>query len=371
MQTVWEATATLPAPEVAPLEDPTTADVVVVGLGAAGLTAAAHLADAGLDVLALDRSGPGAGASGRNGGFLLAGLAETHHRVVRRVGRERAAALHRLTAEALDATAEAHPDAVRRVGSLRVARSTAEEADCGAQLAAMQADALPVERYDGPEGRGLLFPADAAFQPLVRARALAARATAAGARLRIADVPAVSATQVGQVRARRGVLVAVDGGLEHLVPALRGRVRSARLQMLATAPADDVRVPRPVYARYGLDYWQQLPDGRVALGGGRQVAPDEEWLDDAGPAPVTDPVQRYLDRVLRDDVGTAAPVEHRWTGVVAFTADGLPVLAEPQPGLHCVGGYSGTGNLVGPLCATAAADRLLDRPSRWYDLLSG
>ncbi|HWH29544.1 MAG TPA: FAD-binding oxidoreductase [Mycobacteriales bacterium] len=373
MTTVWEATATAGPPELPPLREPTTADVVVVGLGAAGLTAAVRLAGAGLDVLALDRHGVAAGASGRNGGFLLAGLAEPHHRVVARVGRERAAALHRLTAEALEATAARHPDAVGRVGSLRVSRSAEEDEDVAAQLAAMRADGLPVEPYDGPEGRGLLFPLDGGFQPFTRACGLARAAASAGARLRTADVTQVSGagvrTTAGSVEARRGVLVAVDGGLERLVPALAGRVRSARLQMLATAPAGDVTVERPVYARYGLDYWQQLPDGRLALGGGRDVGGDDEWVDGPGPAPVSDPVQAHLERLLRDDVGTAAPVEHRWTGVVAFTPDALPVLAEPEPGLLAVGGYSGTGNLVGPLCAGWAAERLLGRHHPLDDLL--
>ena len=92
-ETVWQETATRPEAPLDDLQGPAAADVVVVGLGGAGLTAAAHLARAGLDVVALDRSGPGAGASGRNGGFLLAGLAEAHHEVARRLGRERAAAL--------------------------------------------------------------------------------------------------------------------------------------------------------------------------------------------------------------------------------------------------------------------------------------
>ena len=371
---LWEATSPARPPDVPALQEPTTADVVVVGLGASGLTAAARLAGAGLDVLALDRSGIAAGASGRNGGFLLAGLAEPHHRVVAQLGRERATALYRLTAEALEATASRHADAVRRVGSLRVSRSVDEDDDVAAQHAAMRADGLPVEPYDGPEGRGLLFPLDGAFQPYLRACGLAQDAVAAGVRLRTAEVEQVSGTGVrtgaGQVEARRGVVVAVDGGLERLVPSLAGAVRSARLQMLATAPATDVTVARPVYARYGLDYWQQLPDGRIALGGGRDVGGDDEWVDGPGPAGPSTPVQQHLEHLLRDDVGTAAPVEHRWTGVVAFTPDSLPVLAEPEPGLLAVGGYSGTGNLVGPLCARWAAERLLGGRHPLDDLLA-
>lgn len=374
-ETAWRVTAA-DADPLPRLDGPTTADVVVVGLGGAGLTAAALLAEAGVDVLALDAGDPGAGASGRNGGFLLAGLAEAHHEVRARLGRARATALYRRTAEALAATAEAHPGTVRRVGSVRVSRSAEEDADVAAQLAAMREDGLPVEPYDGPEGRGLLFGEDAAFQPLDRARELARRAGAAGARLvggtPVTDVgPTGALAEAGRVTARRGVLVAVDGGLEHVVPALAGRVRGARLQMVATEPAGDVVVPRPVYARWGLDYWQQLPDGRVALGGGRDVGGDAEWAPGwPWDAPTSAGVQAHLERLLRQEVGTAAAVAHRWTGVVGFTPDALPVLAEPAPGLVAVGGYSGTGNLVGPLCAGWAVDRLLGRRNDLAELVT-
>ena len=369
--TLWQATSPVAAPGPAPLRGPTTADVVVVGLGAAGLTAAAVLARAGMDVVGVDGAHPGAGASGRNGGFLLGGLAEAHHDVAARLGHDRATRLYQLTLASLEATCAAHPDAVRQVGSVRVSRSPEEDADCAAQLAAMRADGLPVEEYDGPEGRGLLFPADAAFHPVARARGLAATARSAGARLHgdspvTAVEPRAVHTAHGSLAARRGVLVAVDGGLDHVLPALVGQVRTARLQMLATAPATDVVVARPVYARYGLDYWQQLPDGRVALGGGRDVGGPDEWTTEAAPSPA---VQRHLERLLRDDIGTTALVEHRWAGLVGFTPDNLPVLAEVAPGLLAVGGYSGTGNLVGPLCATWAAHRLLGRPDPLPELL--
>ena len=379
MTTAWQVTD-VDGETPPPLDGAVSAEVVVVGQGAAGLTAGAVLAEAGVDVVVLDARHPGAGASGRNGGFLLAGLAEAHHEVRRRLGRERATTLYHRTAEALATTAAAHPDAVRRVGSLRVSRSSEEDADVDAQYAAMREDGLPVERYEGPEGRGLLFPGDAAFHPLRRARELALRATAAGARLlgaaAVTEVaPRAVDTDAGRLRATRGVLVAVDGGLEHLVPALRGRVRSARLQMVGTAPAHDVVVERPVYARYGLDYWQQLPDGRVLLGGGRDVGGEGEWAQGdwaRGPwdAPTSPSVQAHLDHLLRADIGTTAPVEQRWTGVVGFTPDHLPVLAEPEPGLLAVGGYSGTGNLVGPLCSAWAVDRLLGRRNDLAALLT-
>jgi glycine/D-amino acid oxidase-like deaminating enzyme len=351
---VWDDGAWAPPPA---LDGDAEADVCVVGLGGSGLAAVGELLRLGQRVVAIDAVDVAAGAAGRNGGFLLAGPAHFHHEAVAALGRERAVLLYRQTLAEIDRITAETPAAVRRVGSLRVARSAEEARDCDAQLAAMRADALPAEPYDGPEGRGLLIPTDGAFNPLLRCRLLAARWTAEGARLH-ARTPALSihgdgvVTPTGRVRARR-VLVCVDGGLERLLPELAGRVRTARLQMLATAPTREVIVPRPVYARWGYEYWQQLPDGRIALGGFRDRGGDAEWTTDAMPSAA---VQALLEQFLRDDVGVRhTPITHRWTASVGYTADGLPVLAEVRPGVWAVGGYSGTGNVVGAIGGRAAA----------------
>jgi glycine/D-amino acid oxidase-like deaminating enzyme len=112
-------------------------------------------------------------------------------------------------------------------------------------------------------GTGLRIPTDCAFQPMARARALARTVLDGGARL-YERSPAIEIagdtvrTPDGVVRCG-AVVVAVDGALDLLLPELAPRIRSTRLQMLATAPTREVEVPCPVYARYGFDYWQQLP----------------------------------------------------------------------------------------------------------------
>jgi glycine/D-amino acid oxidase-like deaminating enzyme len=158
-------------------------------------------------------------------------------------------------------------------------------------------------------------------------------------------------TERGFVRAAQ-VVVAVDGCLERLLPELASRVRTARLQMLATEPTDEVRFTRPVYARWGYDYWQQRPDGAIALGGARDVAGDSEWTSNATP---TDVVQRALERRLRAQLGVHAAISHRWAASVGYTEDGLPVVAEVRPGVWAVGGYSGTGNVIGALLGRGLA----------------
>ncbi len=70
---LWEDTA-VPAPPAPPLEQDARADVLVVGGGYAGLSAALHLAEGGTDVLLAEAETPGWGASGRSGGQVIPGL---------------------------------------------------------------------------------------------------------------------------------------------------------------------------------------------------------------------------------------------------------------------------------------------------------
>lgn len=352
------------------LTETVDADVCVVGLGGSGLTCVKELVERGKRVVGVDAVGVAAGAAGSNGGFLLGGLAMFHHDAVVRLGGPVATTLYEETLKQIDRIANETPAAVRRTGSLRIAASPEELEDCRSQYEAMRHSALPVDWYDGDEGRGLLFPADAAFDPAARCHSLAADATAGGARLFArSPVRAIGEgrveTEQGAVRAEH-IVVAVDGKLETLLPELSSRVRSARLQMLATAPDRSVDVPRPVYSRWGLDYWQQLLDGSVVLGGGRDVGGDAEWTTSTETTPV---VQDALDRLLRDHVHSTAPVTHRWAATVAYTQSGLPVLEEVKRGVWAIGAYSGTGNVVGALCARAVVEMIVRGRSELASLL--
>lgn len=343
----WDDGAALALPRLAEDID---VDACVVGLGGSGLTVVHELLTLGQRAIGIDAGTVGGGAAGRNGGFLLAGTAQFHHDAAAVLGRERARAIYQLTLDEIDRIAARIPTIVRRTGSLRIAANEAEEADCALQLATMRADGFRVEPYRGAEGTGLLFPDDAAFDPLARCRELARSAVARGAQLfehtpALACEPGIVRTPSGTIRCRR-TIVAVDGRLEMLLPELTGRVRTARLQMLGTAPADDVNIPRPVYRRWGYDYWQQRPDRSIVLGGVRDEFVDAEWTDDATPTPE---LQTRLDALLRRVVGTEAPVVHRWAASVSYSSTILPVLAEVRPHVWAIGGYSGTGNVLGAL----------------------
>jgi len=353
---VWEdgSWAGLPT-----LSEDVSADVCVVGLGGSGLTAVQELEARGATVIGLDAGPVGGGAAGRNGGFLLAGLARQYHHVVAQLGRPTAALLFRRTLEEMARTPH-----FSHVGSLRIEDSDDGLADCAAQAAALDADGFDVQEYDGPEGTGLLFPADGVVHPLRRARSLAQQAVSP--LFEHSPVVSLTGTAVATPRGRvrcGAVVVAVDGNLDRLLPEVP--VRTVRLQMLATAPLPHRRWNRPVYHRDGYEYWQQLPDGRLALGGFRDLGGDEE---ETRSTETSARVQDALERFLREELLVREPITHRWAASVGYTDDALPYLGEVRDGVFACGGYSGTGNVIGPLCARQVAALALGQPADFWPL---
>ncbi|MBV9823735.1 MAG: FAD-binding oxidoreductase [Actinobacteria bacterium] len=350
------------------------ADVCVVGLGGSGLAAVGEALRRGLTVVGVDAGRVAAGAAGRNGGFLLGGPAIGVHLAEAGWGLEAALWLYRQTLAEIDELAGLlGPEVVRRVGSLRVAGlpgqpSDAAEvadreqelADCEQQYRAMLRHGIAVERYDGELGQGLFLPDDAAMNPARRALGLAGLYSARAELFEHSPGVEIAA---GRVRTPSGsvsaglVVVAVDGRLELLLPELTGRVRTARLQMLATEPVRPGRLPCPVYGRWGYDYAQQDASGRLYVGGGRDHFVEQEWTSEAVPSAG---VQAWIERVATRFAAGGVRVSHRWAASVGYTPDARPLVTEARPGVVACGGYNGTGNLVGPVAARAAVALGLD-----------
>ncbi|HEY0931704.1 MAG TPA: FAD-binding oxidoreductase [Gemmatimonas sp.] len=366
---VWEDGRWTPLPA---LHGDVSADSCVIGLGGSGLTLIEELLRRDERVVGLDAGDVGAGAAGRNGGFLLAGAYDFYHDAVRKHGRDRARAIYAATLAELPRIADAAPGTVRFTGSRRLVADDWDLEDCQAQREVMLTDGLACEWVDDELGTGLFLPSDASFNPLARCRALAVRAREEGARL-FARTPVLQidgtrvVTPTGSVHCGR-VFVAVDGRLEVLLPELVGRVRTARLQMLATAPSAERRIPCPMYYREGYEYWQQLPDGSVALGGFRDRAGESEWSTDATP---TAPVQDMLESFMRSHIGITTPITHRWAACAGYTETGLPVIEQVREHVWALGGYSGTGNVIGALAARGVAAAALDGDASGVRLLLG
>ena len=367
---------------------PRTADVVVIGGGILGLATAYHLACNGARPLLLEREGFGAGATGRNGGFLPVGTAGDYDATIARLGRATAQQLlgltlanRRLADEIL--VAEGIDCDLRPVGHLHLALSAAEQRANRRLAALLTEDGCLTQHLDrseaqlrvdtpfGPQVAGGLFFRDTALlHPAKLCTGLAVAAVRRGAVIGKADIRRIDgAGREALVETDRGtihagaVVTAVNAWTGTLRPALAALITPVRGQMVAYAPiAPLFHAGMTALTTVTEEYWQQLPDGSIILGGCRAVRTD----GDTGQLECvpTDDVQRALDQVLPALFPGIGPLcaTHRWAGSMAFTPDRLPVVARwPEGNGWSIGGFSGNGMSLSLIFGRLIGDALLGR----------
>ena len=335
-------------------------EVVVVGGGVTGCSCALTLAQAGVRVRLLEARAIASGASGRNGGFALRGGAMPYDVARRELGAGLARHYWELTEQALARLASLAGDAFVHTASLRLAADELEREALRAEYDALIEDGLAAEwldelppPLDGRFHGGVVHPTDGSLRPTRWVRRLAALAADAGAELREHE-RAESLEALGDVR----VVVATDGYTSGLVPFLDERVRPTRGQVLLTEPLDRMLYPRPHYSRYGFDYWQQLPDGRLVIGGQRDASLETEWTAVEETTPV---IQERIEQLVAELAGGRPCVTHRWAGIWGTSPDGRPLVGR-LPGedrVWAAAGYSGHGNVIGFLAGDLVARAIL------------
>ncbi len=359
-------------------------EVVVIGAGVCGVSAALHLQRRGVPCAVLERYTVGSGASQRNAGFLMRGAADNYAAAVGEFGRERARLAWRWTEENL---AGLRAEGIERLVSYRAVPScllalTGEElGDLRASRAMMQEDGFEVgwvERgedsiWRSAEARalgGLLNPVDASVNPHELMAMLAGglsepvienqeacEITSEGGRV-------VVRTSDAQVRCRN-VLVCTNAYGPLLLPRLAGLVLPRRGQM-AAVNAPGARLDCSYYVNHGSEYLRQTPDGTIVVGGCRTYHAEREvGYDDT----TTDYVQRDIERFARRMLGTDFEITARWAGTMGFTPDGLPLIGPvaagdgggwPEGSVWFCGGFTGHGMSMAHRTSRAAVEAMLD-----------
>ncbi len=306
-----------------PLSGDLDVDVVVCGGGVTGVTGALFLAEGGARVAVLERREVASGATGRNGGFMLAGTHEYYVEAVEELtdlygadGRKMAREAWRIALENHDLMAalmkkyEIQCDYFRH-GSYVVAMKQPDRGSHQDPLERivrsfrlLQEDGFEVEYLDeeklyelkrSPRLDGALWNRfDGELHPVKYVRGLAAAASGLGA-LIFENTPVTSVERCGSGTGGRtanrepgGLLVHTPGGKIRTQNVLLGmnaytpqldaryerRIIPHRGQVFTTEPFSERLFHGVFYANDGWDFWRQLHDGpgeggRLLFGGGR------------------------------------------------------------------------------------------------------
>ncbi|MDU9004820.1 NAD(P)/FAD-dependent oxidoreductase [Sedimentitalea todarodis] len=361
--TSWYAATANQLDRFAPLRGETRADVCVVGAGYTGLSAALHLAEAGMDVVLLDAHRVGFGASGRNGGQLGSGQRLNQDGLEKLLGDAEAAKLWHLAEEGkalVKQLIQRHNiDCDLKPGVAHTASSKRDVDDLHSyaghlqtrygydQIEALDADAChdlcPSPAYKG----GTLDMGAAHLHPLNYALGLGRAAASAGVRIfeechvhHIAEgQPATVQTDRGRVIADH-VILAGNGYLGGLSRRVAARVMPINNFIVATEPlgAETARVlTRDVAvadSKFVVNYFRLSADGRLLFGGG-------ESYGYAFPTDIAALVRKPMTQIyphLAD-----ARIDYAWGGTLAITMKRMPFLARLGPNVLSASGYSGHG----------------------------
>ncbi len=403
-----------------PLSGGLDADVVVIGGGVAGVTGALFLAEGGARVAVLERREIASGATGRNGGFMLAGTHEYYAEAVEELTDLYGPDGRRLAREAWAIALENHDLMVGllkkydiqcdyfRHGSYVIAMKRPDRGSHKNPLERLvrsyhllQEDGFEVAYLDEEElyeikrspllAGALRNKFDGELHPVKYVRGLAAAARGLGV-LCFENTPVT-----GVERNDRGLLVHTPGGrirTQHVLLGMNAytpqldaryerRIIPHRGQVFTTEPVSERLFNGVFYANDGWEFWRQLHDGpgeggRLLFGGGRNHHIRAErgfhFLRRRG-RPVrtyrgykerpTRAVQRTNDRAFNGAFPHLANLgrSHRWGGVMGFSYDSSPFVGETEtPGVHIVAGFTGRGNAYATVAARMLSDRMLGRP---------
>lgn len=359
----WYAATATPLDRFPALSGDTQADVCIIGGGFTGLSAALHLAEAGLNVVLLEAHRVGFGASGRNGGQLGSGQRMDQEDLEGLVGEPDAQKLWTLGEEAKDLVksliAKHEIDCHLRPGVAWTAsnqRDVAHLHDYGHHLQDTydyrEIEFLsPEECHEmcpSPDYKGGMLDHGAGhLHPLNLALGLARAAASAGAGihetsevLEITEGAQVRVkTASGEVRADH-LILACNGYLGGLNRQVAAKVMPINNFVVATEPlgeeADKVlsRDVAVADGKFVVNYFRLSHDKRLLFGGG-------ESYGYRFPADIEAVVRKPMTQIFPHLADVK--IDYAWGGTLGITMKRMPYLARLGPNVLSASGYSGHG----------------------------
>ena len=381
-------------------EPPDEVDLLVIGGGYTGLSAAIAAHDAGAKVAVIDSGLPGEGASTRNGGMLGAHPRLGWGLLAKRYGAAAADGLYAESGAALDwvkemIAAEGIDCDLQDTGRIQLAYTAAHfQAQKERASEVSEKGGVPSEIVEHTDLEreiatplykgGMIFPNHGGLHPAKYHLGLLSAALRRG----IPVVPSCPALKVVRVKGAmqattsRGsisagkVLLATNGYTGVQFPWFSARVFPVPSYLIATEPLDPDLIAQlapgrrmMVETRAKHSYFRVSPDGTRIIFGGRAA------LVDIG-------LKKAARRLHQTMVGiwpalSDVRLSHVWTGNTGYTFGHMPHVGA-RDGFHYALGYSGGGTVLAPWLGRKAALQALDLPEgetafsaprltgRWY-----
>ncbi len=384
--------AALPVqPPEASLEGDVRADVVILGGGFTGLSAALQAAESGASIVVLEAARMGGAASGRNGGQIHSGHRLSQAVLEKWLGRPHAHELWDLAeagkARLRDLVARhgidgdlksglviaAHDQAALRNLKDEVAHLTTAYGARHLRLLGAQEIAALLGCSAGLYMGGLYDGSGGHVQPLALTMGLARAARAAGARL-FEHSPALAIEQhdagvvvrcaQGRVLARQAI-VACDAQSGGILPELAPYIAQIESFIIATAPLSaaqqEMILPSDVAVadtRHVLDYYRKSKDGRLLFAGRERYFRQPKDI-----ARLVRPRMAHVFPALRD-----IAIDYAWSGTVGITRTRMPHFGRLGPHILFGHGYSGHGVALSLIGGQVLAEAALGDERRFQSL---
>jgi glycine/D-amino acid oxidase-like deaminating enzyme/nitrite reductase/ring-hydroxylating ferredoxin subunit len=368
---LWDATADTPRYE--PLRGDLHVDVVIVGAGITGITAALLLAEKGRRVAVVEKETVAGGETGNTTAHITEALDARYHYIKRHYSKEEA----KLVAGASHASLEKIAEFVQRyaidchfkrvpgylytekrkyVAELKNEAAAAREAGLDAQF--VTDVPLPFDTRGA-----VLWPNQAQFHPREYLSALARQAVAAGAQ--IFERTLATKIDQGVVETAHGRVTADHVFMATNVPVqgfTHVHIKAAAYRSYAMAFAEEGEHPEGLFwdtaDPYHYTRWQDTDAGTFMIVGGEDHRVGEE-----------EDTEGCFERVAsytREYFGEHAE-RYRWSGQIIEPHGGLPLIGGSK-NVYISTGYAGQGMTFGTVGAMLVSDLILGVDNPWADV---